>query len=157
MDSRHQASIGFGNKARAPAHPCALPRRCCSAARVTATSAYARAPPRPLAHANTPQTPARRRPQVRAASMGRHGGPKIDTSILREAEHADLIHYGLIPEFVGRLPIISVLQARGAAGGCAAVLLPALTRGARAPPKSAYGLLACLSNCRSPLPTPHRS
>jgi ATP-dependent protease Clp ATPase subunit len=26
-------------------------------------------------------------------------------------EHSDLIHYGLIPEFVGRLPIISVLQA----------------------------------------------
>ncbi|GBF99118.1 ATP-dependent Clp protease ATP-binding subunit [Raphidocelis subcapitata] len=61
MESRHQASIGFGNK-------------------------------------------------VRAASMGRHGGPRIDSSILRQVEHADLIHYGLIPEFVGRLPIISVLE-----------------------------------------------
>ncbi|KAI8465644.1 MAG: P-loop containing nucleoside triphosphate hydrolase protein, partial [Monoraphidium minutum] len=61
MESRHQASIGFGNK-------------------------------------------------VRAATMGRHGGPRIDSSILRQVEHADLISYGLIPEFVGRLPIISVLQ-----------------------------------------------
>jgi len=42
--------------------------------------------------------------------MGRHGGPKIDTAILREVEHADLIHYGLIPEFVGRLPVIVSLQ-----------------------------------------------
>ncbi|KAF8063025.1 CLPX1 [Scenedesmus sp. PABB004] len=61
MDSRHKASIGFGNK-------------------------------------------------VRASSMGRHGGPKIDSAILREVEHADLIHYGLIPEFVGRLPVIVSLQ-----------------------------------------------
>eukprot|EP00879_Flechtneria_rotunda_P002656 GHRR01002860.1.p1 GENE.GHRR01002860.1~~GHRR01002860.1.p1 ORF type:complete len:520 (+),score=192.55 GHRR01002860.1:591-2150(+) len=61
MDSRHRASIGFGNK-------------------------------------------------VRASSMGRHGGPRIDTSILREVEHADLINYGLIPEFVGRLPVIVSLQ-----------------------------------------------
>jgi ATP-dependent Clp protease ATP-binding subunit ClpX len=42
--------------------------------------------------------------------MGRHGGPKIDSAILREVEHADLIHYGLIPEFVGRLPVIVSLQ-----------------------------------------------
>eukprot|EP00775_Hariotina_reticulata_P007216 gene7216-7429_t len=48
--------------------------------------------------------------KVRAANMGRHGGPKIDTAILREVEHADLIHYGLIPEFVGRLPVIVSLQ-----------------------------------------------
>jgi len=42
--------------------------------------------------------------------MGRRGGPKIDTSILRQVEHADLINYGLIPEFVGRLPVIVSLQ-----------------------------------------------
>eukprot|EP00882_Tetradesmus_deserticola_P001550 GHRQ01001673.1.p1 GENE.GHRQ01001673.1~~GHRQ01001673.1.p1 ORF type:complete len:340 (+),score=158.49 GHRQ01001673.1:439-1458(+) len=48
--------------------------------------------------------------KVRATNMGRHGGPKIDSAILREVEHADLIHYGLIPEFVGRLPVIVSLQ-----------------------------------------------
>ncbi|WIA19909.1 hypothetical protein OEZ85_005802 [Tetradesmus obliquus] len=48
--------------------------------------------------------------KVRASNMGRHGGPKIDSAILREVEHADLIHYGLIPEFVGRLPVIVSLQ-----------------------------------------------
>lgn len=50
--------------------------------------------------------------QVRAASMGKRDGPKIDSSILRQVEHADLIHYGLIPEFVGRLPVIVSLQVR---------------------------------------------
>jgi hypothetical protein len=55
--------------------------------------------------------------------MGRHGGPRIDTAILREVEHSDLIHYGLIPEFVGRLPIISVLQVRR---GAAALSSPAI-------------------------------
>jgi ATP-dependent Clp protease ATP-binding subunit ClpX len=44
--------------------------------------------------------------------MGRRGGPKIDSSILRQVEHADLINYGLIPEFVGRLPVIVSLQVR---------------------------------------------
>ncbi|KAF6252944.1 P-loop containing nucleoside triphosphate hydrolase protein [Scenedesmus sp. NREL 46B-D3] len=48
--------------------------------------------------------------KVRASNMGRHGGPKIDSAILREVEHADLIHYGLIPEFVGRIPVIVSLQ-----------------------------------------------
>lgn len=42
--------------------------------------------------------------------MGRRGGTKIDSSILRQVEHADLINYGLIPEFVGRLPVIVSLQ-----------------------------------------------
>jgi hypothetical protein len=48
--------------------------------------------------------------QVRATDMGRRGGTKIDSSILRQVEHADLINYGLIPEFVGRLPVIVSLQ-----------------------------------------------
>jgi ATP-dependent Clp protease ATP-binding subunit ClpX len=48
--------------------------------------------------------------KVRAADMGRRGGSKIDSSILRQVEHADLINYGLIPEFVGRLPVIVSLQ-----------------------------------------------
>lgn len=55
--------------------------------------------------------------QVRAANMGRRGGPKIDSSILRQVEHADLISYGLIPEFVGRLPVIVSLQVGAAMSG----------------------------------------
>lgn len=59
--------------------------------------------------------------QVRAADMGHRGGTKIDSSILRQVEHADLINYGLIPEFVGRLPVIVSLQVgrRGVARVCA--------------------------------------
>ena len=30
--------------------------------------------------------------------------------VLREVEPEDLIHYGLIPEFVGRLPIVATLD-----------------------------------------------
>lgn len=48
--------------------------------------------------------------KVRARSIGRQGGPKIDSGILQEVEHIDLIHYGLIPEFVGRLPVIVSTQ-----------------------------------------------
>lgn len=36
--------------------------------------------------------------------------------VLKNVEQADLIHYGLIPEFVGRFPVVCSLQARGA--GC---------------------------------------
>ena len=48
--------------------------------------------------------------KVRAANLGRHGGDRINSSILKEVEHTDLINYGLIPEFVGRLPVIVSLQ-----------------------------------------------
>eukprot|EP00798_Chlamydomonas_sp_ICE-L_P015544 gene15544-21636_t len=34
----------------------------------------------------------------------------IHSSILKQVEHTDLINYGLIPEFVGRLPVIVSLQ-----------------------------------------------
>lgn len=32
--------------------------------------------------------------------------------VLKHVEQADLIHYGLIPEFVGRFPVICSLQVR---------------------------------------------
>lgn len=34
----------------------------------------------------------------------------VDTNIIKKVENQDLIKYGLIPEFVGRLPVISVLE-----------------------------------------------
>ena len=57
--------------------------------------------------------------QVRAANLGRAGGARIRSSILRDVTHADLIQYGLIPEFVGRLPVLAPLQVcvRGVGGG----------------------------------------
>jgi ATP-dependent Clp protease ATP-binding subunit ClpX len=36
--------------------------------------------------------------------------PQRDTDLLRQTEPQDLIKYGLIPEFVGRLPVIGVLD-----------------------------------------------
>ncbi len=32
-----------------------------------------------------------------------------DTELLRQAEPQDLLKYGLIPEFVGRLPVLGIL------------------------------------------------
>lgn len=39
------------------------------------------------------------------------GAPSISSEVLKQVEHTDLIQYGLIPEFVGRFPVISSLQA----------------------------------------------
>ena len=33
-----------------------------------------------------------------------------DAKILRRVEPEDLLHYGLIPEFIGRLPVLAVLD-----------------------------------------------
>jgi ATP-dependent Clp protease ATP-binding subunit ClpX len=33
-----------------------------------------------------------------------------DIEVLEQVQPADLIHYGLIPEFVGRMPVVSVLS-----------------------------------------------
>ena len=33
-----------------------------------------------------------------------------DTELLRQAEPQDLLKYGLIPEFVGRLPVLGILD-----------------------------------------------
>ena len=35
---------------------------------------------------------------------------KVSSNVLRQVEQTDLIQYGLIPEFVGRFPVISSLQ-----------------------------------------------
>jgi ATP-dependent Clp protease ATP-binding subunit ClpX len=47
-------------------------------------------------HAETPGAP---------VALGRR-----DIATLEQAQPTDLIHYGLIPEFVGRLPVVSVLS-----------------------------------------------
>lgn len=36
--------------------------------------------------------------------------PQRDTDLLRQAEPQDLLKYGLIPEFVGRLPVLGILD-----------------------------------------------
>ena len=34
----------------------------------------------------------------------------LDSRVLQQVEQTDLINYGLIPEFVGRFPIITALS-----------------------------------------------
>jgi len=41
--------------------------------------------------------------------VGRRGGRRRDTDLLGEVQPIDLIKSGFIPEFVGRLPVVSVL------------------------------------------------
>ena len=36
--------------------------------------------------------------------------PQRDTELLRQAEQQDLLKYGLIPEFIGRLPVLGILD-----------------------------------------------
>ena len=38
------------------------------------------------------------------------GARKALTEVLRQVEQTDLMTYGLIPEFVGRFPIVTTLQ-----------------------------------------------
>lgn len=38
------------------------------------------------------------------------GQTPISSQVLKQVEHMDLIQYGLIPEFVGRFPVICSLQ-----------------------------------------------
>ncbi len=47
--------------------------------------------------------------RCRAKVLG-SGQAKVSSNVLRQVEQTDLIQYGLIPEFVGRFPIISSLQ-----------------------------------------------
>ena len=42
-------------------------------------------------------------------------------AVLRHVEQADLIHYGLIPEFVGRFPVVCSLQVGGRPGSLRAL------------------------------------
>ncbi|KAG2451669.1 hypothetical protein HYH02_003449 [Chlamydomonas schloesseri] len=48
--------------------------------------------------------------KVRPAGTGRPGGPRVNADILLDVQHTDLIQYGLIPEFMGRLPVLVALQ-----------------------------------------------
>lgn len=130
MDSRHKSSIGFGNKvgqltqgvagASLAGLPglsgTAAPRRVMSAgcSCVFGVGSPVLLPPACCLPCLSAVCVCCVCVQVRAANMGRRGGPKIDSSILRQVEHADLINYGLIPEFVGRLPVIVSLQVGGA-------------------------------------------
>jgi len=45
-----------------------------------------------------------------AADGVRRGVPRRDTNLLQEVQPFDLIRFGFIPEFVGRLPVVSVLE-----------------------------------------------
>ena len=63
----------------------------------------------------------------------------ISSAVLRQVEQTDLIQYGLIPEFVGRFPIISSLQARAAdcqADGTVLMLSPCIYGGSAGVPQS---------------------
>lgn len=74
------------------------------------------------------------RPKVsKLSSMGFHDGSKVDTSPLVQAfaealdkriEPEHLSQYGLIPEFVGRLPVICELEALDEVALAAALTLP---------------------------------
>ena len=44
------------------------------------------------------------------ARKPRSRAQKRDTELLAQAEPQDLIKFGLIPEFVGRLPVVGVLN-----------------------------------------------
>lgn len=48
-----------------------------------------------------------------ATVVDENAGPKIDAedpNIIRHVEPEDLIHFGLIPEFIGRLPVIASME-----------------------------------------------
>ena len=62
------------------------------------------------------------------------GQAKVSSNVLRQVEQTDLIQYGLIPEFVGRFPVISSLQV------CSP--LPHLAENAKA---SSYVVFACFT------------
>jgi ATP-dependent Clp protease ATP-binding subunit ClpX len=45
-----------------------------------------------------------------AQGRPRHGKERLATEVLRQLEPDDLVRYGLIPEFIGRLPVNAVLE-----------------------------------------------
>lgn len=49
-------------------------------------------------------------PLLCRAKVQGFGQAKVSSNVLKQVEQTDLINYGLIPEFVGRFPIISSLQ-----------------------------------------------
>lgn len=48
---------------------------------------------------------------VRARYTGQRGGAPVPSEVLMNVEQQDLIQYGLIPEFVGRFPVLCPLKA----------------------------------------------
>eukprot|EP00803_Ostreobium_quekettii_P008349 evm.model.scf_495.1 EVM.evm.TU.scf_495.1 scf_495:11763-19644(+) len=48
---------------------------------------------------------------VRAQYTGQRGAPQVPSDALDDVEQQDLINYGLIPEFVGRFPVLCTLKA----------------------------------------------
>lgn len=49
---------------------------------------------------------------VRARAASGPDAQQLPSSILLQVEQSDLINYGLIPEFVGRFPVVCSLQVR---------------------------------------------
>jgi ATP-dependent Clp protease ATP-binding subunit ClpX len=49
-------------------------------------------------------------PEDSRAESARHASSRRDTNLLAEVQPVDLIKFGFIPEFVGRLPVVSVLE-----------------------------------------------
>jgi len=47
--------------------------------------------------------------EAKPDGAARWGGSRRDTTLLESVQPVDLIHFGFIPEFVGRLPVVSVL------------------------------------------------
>ena len=50
--------------------------------------------------------------QLLCRDRSQTGEHKLPSDILKDVEQTDLINYGLIPEFVGRFPVVCSLQAR---------------------------------------------
>ncbi|RPI19336.1 MAG: ATP-dependent Clp protease ATP-binding subunit ClpX, partial [Acidobacteriales bacterium] len=49
-------------------------------------------------------------PEDSRAESARYASSRRDTNLLAEVQPVDLIKFGFIPEFVGRLPVVSVLE-----------------------------------------------
>eukprot|EP00198_Chlamydomonas_reinhardtii_P008625 XP_001697962.1 ATP-dependent clp protease ATP-binding subunit [Chlamydomonas reinhardtii] len=85
--------------------------------------------------------------KVRPAGTGRPGGPRINADILLDVQHTDLIQYGLIPEFVGRLPVLVALQVGGRAAGGVMDAIPRGRWGAGGGVVADWGGAGCLQHC----------
>ena len=73
-----------------------------------------------------------------------------DSELLRQAEPQDLLKYGLIPEFVGRLPVMGILDELDEAA-----LIEILTKPRNAILK-AHSTQSCSTSRESRLPSPTR-
>ena len=107
-DARHASSIGFGNKVRAAGAggPGARQEQLEAEKKAAALAVAAVTSVVGGGGGGGAATAAKAKAAAAAAALRRAPA----SAILREAEHHDLIQYGLIPEFVGRLPVIVPLQ-----------------------------------------------